>query len=212
MIPMNYIYRPKNFRGYNTPTTRYIVGSSTRSRRPVFQLPHYRVPWRSISLVLVGAILIGGIGIGGYNLRNYLLEKNNQKIIAQKQAEEAESAKKINELKSQVQNGADAIKLGRQKQDEGSLREAEAAYLLALRYEPNWRDAYLSLGQTQMALRKYADAELSLNRALTIDPIYPTTQTLLAMLYQKTGRKEEARLAQTKAQELAKRLGLEIGG
>jgi len=175
-------------------------------------MQRYRIPWRSISLVAVGAILLGSIGTGGYYLRGYFLEKNNQKVTAQKQAEEAENAKRIKNLKSKVQNGTDAIKLGREKQDEGSLKEAEVAYQLALQYQPNWRDAYLSLGQVQMALRNYTGAELSLNRALTIDPTYPTTQTLLSTLYQKTNRKDASNLAQTKAQDLAKRQNLEIGG
>ncbi len=209
---MDYVYRPKNFKGTSTPTTRYILGANTRSRRPIIHMQKYRIPWRSLSLILVGAILLGGIGVGGYNVRNYMLDKNDQKMQAQRQAEEAENAKRISELKSKIQNGTDAMKLGRQKQEEGSLKEAEVAYTLALQYQPNWRDAYLSLGQVQIALKEYSSAELSLDRAQAIDPVYPTTQTLLSVLYQKTGRKQQATTAENKAQELAKRLGLEIGG
>jgi len=81
-----------------------------------------------------------------------------------------------------------------------------------LGYEPNWRDAYLCLGQVYLMQEDYTKAEQALSRALDLDPINPMTHNLLSLLYKKINRVEAANTEAQKASDLAKKMGLEIGG
>lgn len=216
---MDYIYKPNSAAGQSRvkpvrrlPYHNRMATNSPGKMKLAWSMPKYQIPWRFVSVIAICIVAIVGLWWGGNTAKNFFIAKRDAKVaqeLAQSQAE-AETIK--SNIKSQVGNAQEALKYGRQKQDEGNIREAVIAYELALEYEPNWRDACLCLGQAYLMMRDYENAEKVLTHALSLDPINPTTHDLLAILYENTGRNEQANNSSQKADLLASQMGLEIGG
>lgn len=215
---MKYIYRPNPTGGGRIGHTkgftyhRRLLPTSPGKMRLALMLPQYEIPWRYITIVFVCVVALSALGFGGYKLKNWMVARRDAKEAATLAQAEQEKSSIKNDIKNQAKNGKQAIELGQANQKEGKLLEAEAAYEVALEYTPNWRDAYLSLGQIYLVQNKFEQAETALSHALALDPIYPTTHNLLSVLYEKTDRAESANTELKKADDLAKKMGLEIGG
>lgn len=215
---MKYIYRPNPSGGGRIGHTkgytyhRRLMPTSPGKLRLAWRMPSLEIPWRFIGIIVICVIGLSALGLGGYKLKNWAVARRNAKeAVALAQAEKEEASAKEN-IKNQAKNAHEAVKLGQTKQKEGNLKEAEAAYEVALGYEPNWRDAILCLGQVYLLQNKFDLADKTLTHALSLDPIYPTTHNLLSILYEKTNRAEQANSELKKADDLAKKMNLEIGG
>ena len=215
---MDYLYRPQqNGMKKIQPVKRLAYHNRINPRSPgkiklAWQMPQFEIPWRSITIIGASLAFVGCLWFGGNMVRNWMSARRSAseaQSLAQSQANEAWLREN---LKSQISNARDAIRIGQERQKEGKIDEAIAAYNIALEYEPNWRDAYLCLGQAYLIERDYSGAETALSHALSIDPIYPTTHNLLAILYEKTDRAQAAQSENEKADKLANDMGLEIGG
>ena len=79
--------------------------------------------------------------------------------------------------------------LARQAQD---LPAAEQHFLKATQLESNFADAYLGLGMSLLAEKKYAEAVAPLEKAVKLQPGNPAGHYSLATAYSRTGRKEDA--------------------
>ncbi|MBP6930104.1 tetratricopeptide repeat protein [Patescibacteria group bacterium] len=216
---MDYIYRPNSkgtSLGLNSCTSRarasrYIpFGRPRLGWRP--KSPRVQIPTRLVAMSLLCLLVLSGMVWGGKQTQEW--------IVARKQAQEAEKLAQTQAqweearaaISQQAKSARDALSLGQQFQANGEAREAVAAYEIAVQIEPNWRDALLCLGQAYTAIKEYDKAEETLEHALRIDPINPTTHNLLASLYQKTGRGTLASTALKKADQLASETGQQIGG
>jgi tetratricopeptide (TPR) repeat protein len=106
----------------------------------------------------------------------------------------AEQAKK--ELQAELaidpsNAGAEYVlgELARQGQD---LSAAEQHFAKAAQLETNFADAYLGLGMTLLAEKKYSEAVAPLEKAVKLQPGNPAGHYSLATAYSRTGRKEDA--------------------
>ncbi len=106
----------------------------------------------------------------------------------------AEQAKK--ELQAELaidpaNAGAEYVlgELARQAQD---LAAAEQHFAKATELDPNFADAYLGLGMSLLAEKKYPQAVAPLEKAVKMQPANPAGHYSLATAYARTGRKEEA--------------------
>jgi Tfp pilus assembly protein PilF len=106
----------------------------------------------------------------------------------------AEQAKK--ELQAELaidpsNAGAEYVlgELARQAQD---LPGAEQHFLKATQLESNFADAWLGLGMSLLAEKKYAEAVAPLEKAVKMQPGNPAAHYSLATAYSRTGRKEDA--------------------
>ncbi len=106
----------------------------------------------------------------------------------------AEQAKK--ELQQELEidpanAGAEYVlgELARQAQD---LPNAVQHFSKATQLEPNFADAYLGLGMSLLAEKKYPEAVAPLQMAVKLQPGNPAGHYSLATAYARTGRKEEA--------------------
>ena len=106
----------------------------------------------------------------------------------------AEQAKK--ELQAELaidpaNAGAEYVlgELARQAQD---LAAAEQHFAKATELDPNFADAYLGLGMSLLAEKKYPLAVAPLEKAVKMQPANPAGHYSLATAYARTGRKEEA--------------------
>ena len=106
----------------------------------------------------------------------------------------AEQAKK--ELQAELaidpaNAGAEYVlgELARQAQD---LAAAEQHFVKATELDPNFADAYLGLGMSLLAEKKYPQAVAPLEKAVKMQPANPAGHYSLATAYARTGRKEEA--------------------
>jgi Tfp pilus assembly protein PilF len=79
--------------------------------------------------------------------------------------------------------------LARQAQD---LPAAEQHFLKATQLESNFADAYLGLGMSLLAEKKYAEAVAPLEKAVKLQPGNPAGHYSLATAYSRIGRKEDA--------------------
>lgn len=77
----------------------------------------------------------------------------------------------------------------RQAQD---LPEAVQHFSKATELDPNFSDAFLGLGMTLLAEKKYPDAVVPLARAVKFQPANPAGHYSLATAYERTGRREDA--------------------
>ena len=91
---------------------------------------------------------------------------------------------------SQTLNQNDLAKLA-----EPILREVCSNY-------PDYRDAWIFLGYSQIELKKYDSAIESLNSAADLDPIYPLTFDLLSRVWAAKGDSAKANEYSKKAEEL----------
>src|ERR1700678_1607317 len=106
----------------------------------------------------------------------------------------AEQAKKElqQELEIDPSNaGAEYVmgELARQAQD---LPEALKHFSKATEVEPNFGDAYLGLGMTLLAQKKFPEAVAPLEHAVKLQPANPAGHYSLATAYARTGRREDA--------------------
>ncbi len=106
----------------------------------------------------------------------------------------AEQAKKelLQELEIDPANaGAEYVlgELARQAQD---LPGAVQHFSKATELDPNFSDAYLGLGMTLLAEKKYPDAIAPLEKAVKLQPANPAGHYSLATAYARTGRREDA--------------------
>lgn len=106
----------------------------------------------------------------------------------------AEQAKK--ELQQELEidpanAGAEYVlgELARQAQD---LPGAVQHFSKATELDPNFSDAYLGLGMTLLAEKKYQDAVAPLEKAAKLQPANPAAHYSLATAYARTGRREDA--------------------
>jgi tetratricopeptide (TPR) repeat protein len=106
----------------------------------------------------------------------------------------AEQAKK--ELQAELaidpsNAGAEYVlgELARQAQD---LPTAEQHFTKATQLEPNFADAWLGLGMSLVAEKKFPEAVAPLEKAVKMQPGNPAAHYSLATAYSRTGRKEEA--------------------
>ncbi len=123
-----------------------------------------------------------------FRLARLLLSKPNPA------PEFAEQAKK--ELQAELaidpaNAGAEYVlgELARQAQD---LAAAEQHFAKATELDPNFADAYLGLGMSLLAEKKYPQAVAPLEKAVKMQPANPAGHYSLATAYARTGRKEEA--------------------
>lgn len=105
-------------------------------------------------------------------------------------------------------------KAGQEFAQKGQLLEAAASFKKATQLDNQWRDAYVALGQTYLALDEskmpntpgdliwLQKAEFALRRAKNLDPLYKPTYEQLAMVYGRTGDNEKL----TKIKESLKNL------
>jgi tetratricopeptide (TPR) repeat protein len=84
----------------------------------------------------------------------------------------------------------------------GKLDEAEAFAQQGVRAFPTCAANWLLLGQTQNQLRKFADAESSLRRAIELDDRSSTARFALANACMRQGKQDEARESRRKFAEL----------
>jgi tetratricopeptide (TPR) repeat protein len=106
----------------------------------------------------------------------------------------AEQAKK--ELQAELaidpsNAGAEYVlgELARQAQD---LPAAEQHFSKATQLEPNFADAWLGLGMSLIAEKKFPEAVAPLEKAVKMQPGNPAAHYSLATAYSRTGRKEDA--------------------
>jgi tetratricopeptide (TPR) repeat protein len=106
----------------------------------------------------------------------------------------AEQAKK--ELQQELEidpanAGAEYVlgELARQAQD---LPGAVQHFSKATELDPNFSDAFLGLGMTLLAEKKYPDAVAPLEKAVKLQPANPAGHYSLATAYARTGRREDA--------------------
>jgi tetratricopeptide (TPR) repeat protein len=94
--------------------------------------------------------------------------------------------------------------LARQGQD---LPEAVRHFTKATQLNPNFADAYLGLGMSQLAEKNYAAAVAPLEAAVKLQPGNPAAHYGLATAYGRTGRKEDAKREFALQQQAAERMG-----
>lgn len=215
---MDYVYRPsQSGNGTLKPMrdVRPLRGSNFSSpgkMRLTWQMPKYQIPTRLIVITFVSLLAIGSLVWGGTKAQQWIVARQQTKKANELAQQEADWQTTRDSIAGQVNSAQEAVGFGQQKQSEGDMKQAVAAYELAVQYEPNWRDALLCLGQAYLAIQEYDKAEVALGHALNLDPINPTTHNLLASLYQKTNRAEAANTELKKADQLATETGQQIGG
>jgi tetratricopeptide (TPR) repeat protein len=79
--------------------------------------------------------------------------------------------------------------LARQAQE---LTEAQQHFSKATALDPNFADAYLGLGMTLLAEKKFPEAVAPLEKAVKLQPANPAGHYSLATAYARTGRKDDA--------------------
>ena len=79
--------------------------------------------------------------------------------------------------------------LARHAQD---LSEAEQHFSKAIKLDPNFGEAYLGLGMTLVAEKKFSEAVSPLETAVKAQPGNPAAHYSLATAYARTGRKQDA--------------------
>jgi len=81
---------------------------------------------------------------------------------------------------------------------------ALAAFTKSTQMDPNYRDAWVWKGYTELKMGNPSQALVSLKKAEKIDPIYPLTYQLLVIAYQQNGDTAAAEAAQKKLDYLGK--------
>ncbi|MFL6304894.1 MAG: tetratricopeptide repeat protein [Candidatus Sulfotelmatobacter sp.] len=94
--------------------------------------------------------------------------------------------------------------LARQAQD---FPEAVRHFAKATQLNPNFGDAYLGLGMSQLAEKNYAEAIAPLESAVKLQPGNPAAHYGLATAYGRTGRREDAQREFALQQQAAERMG-----
>jgi len=106
----------------------------------------------------------------------------------------AEQAKKElqQELEIDPANAGAEYVLGELARQAQELPGAEQHFSKASELDPNFADAYLGLGMTLLAEKKYPEAVAPLEKAVKLQPANPAGHYSLATAYARTGRKDDA--------------------
>jgi tetratricopeptide (TPR) repeat protein len=106
----------------------------------------------------------------------------------------AEQAKKElqQELEIDPANAGAEYVLGELARQAQELPGAEQHFSKATALDPNFADAYLGLGMTLLAEKKYPEAVAPLEKAVKLQPANPAGHYSLATAYARTGRKDDA--------------------
>jgi Tfp pilus assembly protein PilF len=123
-----------------------------------------------------------------FRLARLLLSKPNPT------ADFAEQAKKElqQELEIDPTNAGAEYVLGELARHAQDLSEAEQHFSKAIKLDPNFGEAYLGLGMTLLAEKKFPEAVSPLETAVKAQPGNPAAHYSLATAYSRTGRKQEA--------------------
>lgn len=106
----------------------------------------------------------------------------------------AEQAKKElqQELEIDPANAGAEYVLGELARHAQDLSEAEQHFSKAIKLDPNFGEAYLGLGMTLLAEKKFPEAVSPLETAVKSQPGNPAAHYSLATAYSRTGRKQDA--------------------
>jgi tetratricopeptide (TPR) repeat protein len=106
----------------------------------------------------------------------------------------AEQAKKElqQELEIDPANAGAEYVLGELARQAQELPAAEQHFAKATELDANFADAYLGLGMTLLAEKKYPEAVAPLEKAVKLQPANPAGHYSLATAYARTGRKDDA--------------------
>jgi tetratricopeptide (TPR) repeat protein len=106
----------------------------------------------------------------------------------------AEQAKKElqQELEIDPANAGAEYVLGELARQAQELPGAEQHFAKATELDSNFSDAYLGLGMTLLAEKKYPEAVAPLEKAVKLQPANPAGHYSLATAYARTGRKDDA--------------------
>jgi tetratricopeptide (TPR) repeat protein len=96
------------------------------------------------------------------------------------------------ELEIDPSNAGAEYVLGELARQAQAWDEAAAHFSRAAKLDSNFGDAYLGLGASLVAAKKFADAIPPLQTAVRLEPQNPATHYNLAMAYSRTGRKQDA--------------------
>jgi tetratricopeptide (TPR) repeat protein len=121
---------------------------------------------------------------------------------------EEEAKKELNqELAIDPTNAGAEYVLGEIARHGEDYPEAIKHFTRATQLNPTFGDAFLGLGMSLLADKKYADAVAPLESAIKIEPGNPAAHYGLATAYARTGRKEDAQREFALQQQLAARAG-----
>jgi tetratricopeptide (TPR) repeat protein len=82
--------------------------------------------------------------------------------------------------------------LGELARQESQWPEAIAHFTRAAKLDAGFGDAYLALGESLIAAKRFSDAVPPLETAVKLEPKNPAAHYNLAMAYNRAGRKEDA--------------------
>lgn len=123
-----------------------------------------------------------------FRLARLLLSKPNPPADFQQQAQKELQQ----ELDIDPANAGAEYVLGELARQAGALSEAVDHFTKAVKYDPNFADAYLGLGVSLLTEKKYAEAVSQLEKAVKLQPGNPAGHYSLATAYARVGRKEDA--------------------
>jgi tetratricopeptide (TPR) repeat protein len=105
----------------------------------------------------------------------------------------AEEAKKemLQELDIDPSNADAEYVLGALAQQSQQWDEAIQHFARASKLDPDFGDAFVGLGSTLGSAKRYSEAIAPLETAIKLEPQNPTPHYLLAIAYNRTGRKED---------------------
>ena len=136
-------------------------------------------------------------------LRNGITQSEVRIKLGQYLAESGQPGKAIDLLKDTAGNDPDAlIALGNAYSMAGRAADAASTFRRLLTADPKNALAYQNLGMVQLQARDVKNAEVSLRRAIDLDPSLAAAHTALGVLFATTGRKAEAIAAWEKAAAL----------
>lgn len=119
-----------------------------------------------------------------------------------------EAKKELNEeLAIDPANAGAEYVLGELARQAEDFPEAAKHFARAAQLNPLFGDAFLGLGMSQLADKKFADAVAPLESAVKLEPDNPTAHYGLATAYARTGRKQEAQREFALQQQTAARAG-----
>jgi tetratricopeptide (TPR) repeat protein len=121
----------------------------------------------------------------------------------------AEQARKElqQELEIDPANAGAEYVLGELARQAQELPGAEQHFSKATQLDPNFADAFLGLGMTLLAEKKYPEAVAPLEAAVKLQPANPAGHYSLATAYARTGRKEDAEREFALQQQAAEHAG-----
>ncbi len=96
------------------------------------------------------------------------------------------------ELEIDPNNAGAEYVLGEMARHDGSLDDAVTHFSRATKLDAGFGDAFLGLGESLIATKKFEDAVPPLETAVKLEPANPATHYNLATAYSRTGKKAEA--------------------